>query len=146
MLCQKSEMVTTLRAPCDALRESFVEQSCKRIINIFKLLLVLFFPFLPLLSQFTQQKEAPRFHNGVTEVFKMLEYGDKINLSSPVRLFPRASPPEISGLPQISSSVLEHRVEKKECCSGISVIFVLFQPRVGSLQPLKDFFTGWRSS
>ena len=138
--------MTTLRAPCDALRESFVEQCCKRIINIFKPLLVLFFSCLCLLSQFTQQKEAPRFHNGVTEVFKMMEHGDEINLSSPIRFFPCASPPEISGLLQIISSVLVYRVEKKDCCIDISVIFVLFQSRAGSLQPLKDFFTGWRSS
>lgn len=131
--------MTTLRAPCDAFRGSFVGQHGKRIINIFEPLLVLFFPFLCLRSQFTEQKEAPRFHNGVTEVFEMMVCGDEINLSSPIRLFPRASLPEISGSLQIISSVPEYRVEKKDCCVDISVIFVPFQSRVGSLQPLKDF-------
>lgn len=72
MLCQSSDTVTTLQAPCDSLREPFVEQCCKRIINIFKPLLVLFFLALCLLSQFTQQKELPHFHNGVSEAFRMM--------------------------------------------------------------------------
>lgn len=79
--------MTTLQAPCDSLREPFVEQCCKRIINIFKPLLVLFFLALCLLSQFTQQKELPHFHNGVTEAFRMMQGEDEINLSSPIRLF-----------------------------------------------------------
>lgn len=97
--------MTTLRAPCDAFRGSFVERHCKRIINIFEPLLVLFFPFLCLRSQFTEQKEAPPSHNGVTKVFEMMAHGDEINLSSPIRLFPHAPLPEISGLLQIISSV-----------------------------------------
>lgn len=83
----------------------------------------------------------PCFHNGVAEVFKMMEHGDEINLSSPIKLFPRASLPERSGLLQIISSVLEYRVEKKDCCIDISGMLVLFQSRVASLQPLEDFFS-----
>lgn len=37
-------------------------------------------------------------------------------------------------------------MEKKDRCVDISVIFGLFQSRVGSLQPLTRFFPGWRNS
>lgn len=50
-----------LRALCDALREAFVEQQCKRTISILQAMLVLFSPCLHLLSQFRQQEEVPRF-------------------------------------------------------------------------------------
>lgn len=128
-------MVTALRAPCGVLRDSFVAQPCKSRINIFKL-------YSPLPFRFMGHKEGPRWHNGLTEVCKVMEQGDEINLSSPVRLFP----PEISGSSQIISGVLEHRVEQADFCTGISVGFALFQAGVASWQPPPDVFKRWGSS
>lgn len=62
MLCQRSELVTALRAPCDAERGALVEQQCRRTINISQAMLVLLSPGLCLLSPFRQREEAPRFH------------------------------------------------------------------------------------